>query len=149
MRIERNFWTYLSKAMGKLWDAQRHEDKLTCGIPDVSYAIEGQSGWIELKCLEKWPSSNIIVRVPHLTPYQKLWLFLRGNHGHAFLFLKVDRDYLLFDGRDIMEVGKVKKDDLIRLSTFHSKGFEKDGFIRAISQPYERRKTKNLEDENR
>jgi hypothetical protein len=145
MKLERNFWVRLSGAMGKQWDAQRHEDKLTCGIPDVSYAIDGQSGWIELKCLAKWPSTNIIVKIPHLTPHQKLWLFMRARHGHAFFFLRVGKEHLLIDGRDIMEVGKIKKDELIRLSVLYSKGFEKDGFTRIISQPYKRRETQDLE----
>lgn len=145
MSAERNLWKYLNNKMGVSWDAQRHEDKFTTGIPDVSYAIDGVSGWIELKCLEAWPLNNIAVKVPHFSPDQKLWLFMRGRYGHAFFFLKVDKEYLLIDGRDAMKVGKLKKAELIQLSLLYSKGFDKDGFTTAISQPYKWREIENLE----
>ncbi len=74
MSQEKNFWQYIDNKMGASWDAQRHEDKFTTGIPDVSYALFGTSGWIELKCLDAWPVRNGIVKIPHLTAEQKLWL---------------------------------------------------------------------------
>lgn len=95
---ESNLWSYLRVGMGPLWEAQRHEDKLTSGIPDVSYSIT-HHGWIELKYLPDKPKrDNSILKIDHYTPEQRNWLTLHGARGGlCFLMLQVDKTYMIFD----------------------------------------------------
>lgn len=72
------------------------------GTPDVNYV----EGWVELKCVEKWPKrEDTILRLDHFTPQQKLFLRKRwAKGGNAFLLLQVEQDWLLFDGPTAAEV---------------------------------------------
>ena len=48
-------WTIMRREMSGYWVAQRHEDRFTSGIPDVSFVmIDGRSGWVELKAGERF-----------------------------------------------------------------------------------------------
>lgn len=89
---EQQMWKTLQGLMAGCWDAQRHEDRFEIGIPDVSFAAPGISGWIELKKLPKWPSRDTaVLRVPHLYPEQVNWLETRGrwSDGCAWLLLAI------------------------------------------------------------
>lgn len=91
---ERKFWVWLDAAVGPLWDAQRHEDKYSVGIPDVSYGTHKVNGWIELKAYDKWPTSGL----PHFTTKQANWLVNRGETGgHCFILVRIKKIILLFD----------------------------------------------------
>ena len=80
--------------MGNIWDAQRHEDKYSVGIPDVSYGVNGVNGWIELKAYKRWPRCGLI----HFTPKQVNWLTKRGRAGgHCFIMVKINNCVMLFD----------------------------------------------------
>lgn len=75
---------------------QRHEDKLTPGIPDTSYACGGVSGWVELKTYDNWPQDpDEPLSWSDLKPEQVNWLIARGR--------QCDRCYIL------LEVGKNPK----------------------------------------
>lgn len=106
---EANLWDYLSCGMGNRWEAQRHEDKLTSGIPDVSYSMNGVHGWIELKYLSKPPNGNsAIMVIKHYTPDQRNWIERHGKAGgRVFILLRVDTTYMLFDWKDTRYVGRV------------------------------------------
>jgi len=103
---ESDFWRILRTGMGDTWHATRHEDACASGVPDVSYACRGTSGFIELKQLDAWPKrATTSVRIHHLSPEQTLWLRLRCKHGLAFLFVRVSRcDYLIMWGADAYDV---------------------------------------------
>lgn len=114
---EGTFWDYLRKGMKGYWDAQRHEDKLSKGIPDVSYGLWGTGGWVELKYLHGWPKQEkTIVKIDHYTTEQRRWLRNRGKHtDHCWLFLRVGAgDFLLFDWQQAQMVGKQTKGQLIK-----------------------------------
>lgn len=97
MGKESALWRNLRLGMKHRWNAQRHEDRFSEGVPDVSYAIGGRDGWIELKAAPQWPVRPTTPLRVHMTPQQVLWLEQRGRagNGRCFILLRVDRDYLL------------------------------------------------------
>lgn len=94
-RRENSFKRYLVNKMGTRWDVQSHEDKHSAGIPDLSFAVNGVNGWIELKQIVDY-SDNM--RPQKFTCLQINWLAKRGKHGgNCYVFVKVAKDYYLFD----------------------------------------------------
>lgn len=73
----------LSRVLGQWWHLQRHEDKLSTGIADVSYAGEGMDGWMELKVCKSGPW------LKGLKAHQKAWLTKRGKAGSGRVFVVV------------------------------------------------------------
>jgi len=85
---ETALWNKLNKGMGKRWFAQRHEDKFSAGIPDVSYVYGGQTGWIELKYMEKEPvcdTPNWDIR--NFRPAQRVWMDQQLKYGNRRVFI--------------------------------------------------------------
>ncbi len=108
MKPEKKMWAKLSAAMGYGWHAQRHEDSISRGIPDVSFGARQVQGWIELKVLPRWPSLNRIVKLEKFTPQQKAWLINRGQFAGACWFLLcVKKEWLLFHWMNVREIGKL------------------------------------------
>ena len=105
---EAALWQHLRDGMGGGWLAQRHEDKLTAGIPDVSYSIN-RHGWIELKFLPSPPKrADSILRIDHFTVDQRNWLKNHGSRGGlCFVFLQVAKCYMLFDWTKVDQIGEV------------------------------------------
>jgi len=92
--------------MGNLWEAQRHEDKYSTGIPDVSYATD-HHGWIELKSVDVRDESKV-VKIPHFTAVQRAWAKRFGSlAGHTWLFVRVNRHYLLLGWWSVDRIGKL------------------------------------------
>ena len=86
------------KALRRL-DAFSVENHVGVGTPDVNYL----HGWVELKCLDKWPKRpGTPVKLHHdLTLEQRIWLKRRwAAGGEAYVILQVQKtqDWLLFDG---------------------------------------------------
>jgi hypothetical protein len=81
-------------------DPVRVENPIHPGTPDVNLC-DGR--WIELKCIPSWPArATSLVRIPHFTPQQRVWLYRRWKFApcSTYLLLEVcaDRQWLLFDG---------------------------------------------------
>lgn len=96
-RPESAFKKYLMRLMGTTWDAQSHEDAYSEGIPDISFAMFGLNGWIELKIAHFPVLKDTPINLDHLTPNQVNWLIKRGNKGKGcFLLVKVDETFYLF-----------------------------------------------------
>lgn len=108
-----------TKMHGKWQEATRHEDMLQSGIADVSYVCNGRHGWIELKHRHEWPKrESTIVRLDHYTDAQRIWLKHKGRAGgFTWLFLQVERDYLLFDWLAAQSVGSLNRDGLEKIAT--------------------------------
>lgn len=108
---EARLWSYLRDGVGPLWEAQRHEDRHSTGIPDVSYSTD-HHGWIELKYLPKAPKrADTILKIDHYTAEQKNWLTRHGKRGgHCFLFMQVEATYMLFGWESAREIGTVPLD---------------------------------------
>jgi hypothetical protein len=117
MAKEKSLWEMVSAAMYGLWHVQRHEDKHSVGIPDVSFGMKNFNGWIELKHLEKWPPSGNIIKIPHFTPQQANWLFDRDlSGGNCWLLLRVGNEYIFIRGKNVLEVGYVEEDAIRELA---------------------------------
>ena len=110
---EAGLWDYLRNGMGAAWESQRHEDRLSMGIPDVSYSISCH-GWIELKDREDVPKrASTPVTLPHYTADQRNWLERHGKRGgRCFILLQVANEYMLFDWRGTACVGRVPMAEL-------------------------------------
>jgi len=123
---ENSLWAKLRKNMiPKYWDeATRHEDKLQRGIADVSFCQAGHHGWMELKHVDLWPvRETTVVRIPHYHDDQRRFLFDKGHSaGNTWLFIQVDRDYMLFDWRAAQAVGDVTETSLEGFATFTWRG---------------------------
>lgn len=92
-------------------DAVAVENPVYPGTPDINFV----EGWIELKILDAWPkraSTKVTIRC--FTPQQRIWLHRRCRRGgRAFFLLKVDNDWLLFDGMTAAEqIGKLTKAEM-------------------------------------
>lgn len=84
-------------------DPLRVENKVASGTPDVNY----MDGWLELKCVDRWPARGGALALPHFTKEQRIFLRTRWQRGgNAWLLLKVvkTRDWLLFDGATAAEL---------------------------------------------
>lgn len=117
MKPETRFWQYIRQGLKKYCELQRIESGLTAkGIPDVSYSIKNAPirGWIELKHVKSWPKrQNTVVKLPHYNPEQKLFLWKHGEaSGYCWLFLKIEKNYLLFDHIQAQNVGELNSFDL-------------------------------------
>jgi len=118
-RPEKDLWDKIRVAMGLSWSAQRHEDRYSLGIPDVSFAItfKGKkiNGWIELKVIGKMHDSNVI-KVSKFTKEQKAWLTDTSEHGgNCFLFLKAGDVYMIF-GDDFYSIGTMTAKEMLSKS---------------------------------
>jgi len=104
---EKQLWDKIKGQLGNAWDAQRHEDEFSVGIPDVSYGAAGINGWIELKRLERYPKNpQTVIKIKHFTGVQKNWLYERQQKGgHCWLLLQIADDYYLFKGDRCDKVG--------------------------------------------
>jgi len=75
-------------------DGQPIENRLKGGTPDVNYI----GGWIECKWLRSWPIREGIIKIPHYTLGQRLWLRRRGQRGgNVHLALQVNKQWLFFN----------------------------------------------------
>ena len=99
-------------------DAISVENPAYPGTPDINYV----GGWLELKWIEDWPKrATTPVVIPHFTPQQRVWAIRRSrvDPNGIWLILEVGRpkQWLLFRGRDVREIGKtLTRDDLCALA---------------------------------
>lgn len=114
--MESNLYKRLKRVTpGYHW--QRHEDKLTAGIPDCSYGFNRVNGWVELKTYDNWPSDGML-KWEDLKPEQVNWLIARGKAGgHCFLLLEVGTDpktsdILLFSWSTLRKIRQYNKEEL-------------------------------------
>lgn len=100
MKAESLMWRKLRPVlMAAKLDPVRVENPIHPGTPDVN--LVGR--WIELKCIPGWPvRDTTVVRIPHYTPQQRVWLYRRWLYapGSTLLVLEVrsERQWLVFDG---------------------------------------------------
>jgi hypothetical protein len=129
---EATFWDWLDRAMGNLWDAQRHEDLHSSGIPDVSYGANGINGWLELKAYECWPTGTL----PHFTAKQVNWLTNRGKRGgFCFLVIKVHHGIFVFNWENLEAVYECRgKDEILKYVSYSWIGnFSPKDFLHRIT----------------
>lgn len=114
---EERLWEYIRNGMKHKWEAQRHEDKYSTGIPDISYSTN-HHGWIELKYLKSKPSGHdTVMRIKHYTAQQRNWLKKHGRKGgKCFILLQVDKCYMIFTWDQCAIVGSTNYDGHINVA---------------------------------
>jgi len=118
MPSERQMWDRLRPLLIKQkFDPVRMENSAMPGTPDVNY-IEG---WIELKYIPRWPVRWSSLKISHYTSEQRAWLMRRWNQGgRCFMLLRVDHDWMLFDGWTAQMVGELNRVQLLELCLWHT-----------------------------
>ena len=128
---ESQLWSKLEKALPNA-DMTRHEDRTRRFIPDVSFALDGVDGWIELKAYDAWPSDNI-PKFRNFTPGQRNWLRRRGEagSGHCFVLAAVERDLFLFGWWSVEGLGIWRRGTMIRESLWYTRSGKMDSELKA------------------
>lgn len=117
---ESSVWKALSRAIRQRYpraDAYRHEDRLSDGVPDVSYCIEDVSGWVELKHLDHLPVDPTRPIRTGLLETQRSWLLRRSKAGcPCFVLVGVGgppiRTFLLFPAATLADVDSIPEAQL-------------------------------------
>ncbi len=107
------------------------------GCPDVNYV----EGWIELKWLRAWPKREATpVTIDHFTRAQRRWLCKRYMAGgNAWMLLQVQREWLLFTGRDAKDyVGFLTRKGLYKVARARwTAGINKEGLIACLQRDWD------------
>lgn len=116
---ESAFWKTVRPRLAGL-DPVRVENACAPGTPDVNCTL----GWIELKIVpaEKMPKrATTDIKIPHFTVVQRIWLDRRTRSGgKAWLLLRVDKEWLLFDGTTAAQfVGRCPLEHLRKIAHAH------------------------------
>lgn len=94
MRLpEQRLWDWLRDRLQGHWFAERIENELRAGVPDVYFSHTRARGWAELKVLDHWPRiDSTKVRIPSWTAQQRNWMRQhRQCGGHAWLVVGVEQ----------------------------------------------------------
>lgn len=122
---ETALWQHLERVCaGAGVHLQRIEDKLSQGVPDVNGCWQGREFWIELKRLDAWPKRpQTVVRIPHYTNEQRLWIRRRGRAGgNALLLVQIDQDFLLYNWVYAQRVGELISTHMLSTASSRWKG---------------------------
>ena len=99
---EQVLWDKISAAMSGGWRADRVENKILQGMPDVYFAISPQlTGWLELKVLPLFPSRpETKIRVPHYTSFQANWHWTHRDFGtRSWILVQCGPELFVFASR--------------------------------------------------
>ena len=96
---ESGFWKYLQKGMGARWKAERVENRLAAGFPDVFFTIDKIHGLVELKYL---PKKRKTITISHFTNEQRAFSF---RHKTPIL-IQIEDEYFLFGHDHSLNLGK-------------------------------------------
>lgn len=111
MGSESSLWNTISKNMKGKWEADRVENSVLLGMPDVYFTMieTGKMGWVELKYKSEWPKKlSTPLRVDHYTSQQKNWIKRHGELGaNVFLLIQVGPLYFLYDWENALNVGNM------------------------------------------
>lgn len=94
MRLpEQRLWDWLRDRLQGQWFAERIENELRAGVPDVYFSHAKGRGWIELKVLDHWPRlEGTKVKIPSWTAQQRNWMQQhRQCGGHAWLVIGIEQ----------------------------------------------------------
>ncbi len=121
---ERTFKTYVKSGMRNRWKHQSIETGGTGqGVPDSYFSLPKVGGWIEFKFHNLWPKKpDTIVRIKNYKRFinQRNWIWKHGQlTGSTFFFIKIEKDYLLFDYKGTMELNNLTKKGMFRYCIGH------------------------------
>ena len=88
---EKSFWALIRKKLPlKMY---RVENKVMKGMPDIHYIKDGQSGWIELKYIDKWPKKRIAIG---FKLNQSLWAKeYTAKGGRSWILIRAERTHII------------------------------------------------------
>ena len=118
---EKNFWVLIRTSMKNL-KMYRVENRVMKGMPDVHYIRDGNSGWIELKYMSKWPKTRVATG---LKLNQSLWLKGYDEHkGQCWILFRVGRDFTgLIHGRDAKKIfDRPSRSDFFKMVVYKKTG---------------------------
>ena len=122
---EKNFWNLVRDNCPV--NMHRVENSVMRGMPDVHYIRNGQSGWIELKYLAKWPSKRF---ASGLMLNQMMWnKQYREQGGNSWVLIRIGKEFtgLVADAESLY--GKPTIQEFMNLLTwFHSGNFKKENW---------------------
>lgn len=155
MADEAGFWrSCVRPALFSEGIAERIENVLALGTPDVVYSVGGVGGLLELKDADGWPKRGGPLTLPHYTAEQRQWhRAWRARGGRVHLALRVQgaavtyaddlsprgqktpAEFFLFDAAVAAEVlGAVDRSGLIAAAVRHWTGtLPKRDFCRALT----------------
>ena len=127
MPNERTFARYVSQGLKAYGHPQRHEDALSVGVADLSFASGGVTAWVELKALDAWPKRpDTLVHLRNFTYEQLNWLTARAKHTpNVFLMIKIEetKEYLLFHSYALPKLKEGMTQEMMRVaSIFTNRG---------------------------
>lgn len=99
---EQGLWDKVRETMSNGWRADRVENKILQGMPDVYFGISAQlTGWLELKVLPMMPAKpNTKVRVPHYTAFQANWHWTHRDFGtKSWILVQCGPELFVFPSR--------------------------------------------------
>jgi hypothetical protein len=109
---EKLVWDRMKRARPLTVVFNRHEDRVTPGIPDVSYSAYGRRGWIELKWLDCLPRE---FQASILRPAQRTFLlqdYKSGGHG-SWVLLGLEGAAVMIPADQISELNGGPGDGLL------------------------------------
>jgi hypothetical protein len=114
MGSEVSLWKTVSRNMRGKWIAQRVENAVGPGTPDVYYTMNnGAMGWIENKHAHTWPKRKTTpLKLDHFTIQQRKWIERHGKAGATvYVLLQVRSEYFLLDYEESRNIGEWTKRD--------------------------------------
>lgn len=135
---EGKLWDTIRQLMGNSWEAERIENRLNSGVPDVAYSMRGLHGWLELKVVTKISvDSSKIIKIPHFVDTQRNWIYKHGSRGgHVYILLKLVNEYFVFNWNAAYLLGHAHYEDLITLSVITPTiKLTREYIIKAITTP--------------
>ena len=83
MRLpEQRLWDWLRDRLGGHWFAERVENEVKVGTPDVYFAHPRGKGWLELKSIKAWPRlESTPLKLPNWTTAQRAWMQEHSRMG--------------------------------------------------------------------
>ncbi len=99
---EQALWDKIRNAMGAGWRADRVENKILQGMPDVYFGISPQLvGWLELKVVPLMPTKEQTkVRIPHYTAFQANWHWTHRDFGtRSWIVIQCGPELFVFASR--------------------------------------------------
>jgi hypothetical protein len=117
---EQALWDKLSGIMTGRWRADRVENKILQGMPDVYFGVSPQlHGWIELKVLPDFPkSAKTTVKVPHYTAWQANWHWTHRDFGtRSWIIVRVHDFAYVFPARQALALFEGLNGTEFRLSS--------------------------------
>ena len=100
--------TLIPKLKKEGFHMQKHEDRHTKGIPDVSFGKATNNGWIEAKVHTKdWLQGEVLKLDHPVTPEQKNWISKRGKKGgRCWVAIKTRSQLFLIHSSLVRDIGK-------------------------------------------